>query len=156
MRIRLFSALLLSLVVSACTYTSHDQYRGTLSPIPPIAVLDLEKRASVDDGTGKLECSEKLFRQRSIEKFRSPKGEVFTIGVIELSDDGHIKDIRQRDEGFRELRRVARGGGKATSSNPGAVGVTVVHGWPHRAKVCDENLSCYCPGMEGMLGRKED
>lgn len=156
MRIRLFSALPLSLVVSACTYTSLTQYRGTLSPIPPIAVSDLEKRASVDDGTGKVECSERLFRERSIEKFRSPKGEVFTIGVIELSDDGHIKDIRQRDEVFRELRRIARGGDTATSSSPGAVVVTFVHGWHHRAKVCDENLSCYRRVMEGLVDRKED
>jgi len=124
--------------------------------MPPIAVEDLEQRKPVDDGQGNSKCSELLFRDRSIEKFRSPKGEVFTIGVIELSDDGHIKDIRQRDAIFRELKRIARGGDNATASSPGAVVVTFVHGWHHRAKVCDENLSCYRRVMEGLVDRKDD
>src|SRR5438477_2458958 len=111
MRIRTLSAIvLLWLAVSACQTTSDRQYRATKPPIPPIEVSDLEARKPVSDGSGSSECSEKLFRDRSIEKFRAPNGEVFTVGVIELSDDGHLKDVRQRDEVFQELKRVARGG----------------------------------------------
>ena len=151
-RDRLF--LLPWFVIVACT--SHQQLRNTSSPIPPISVSDLEMRKDVEDGKGSSRCSERLFRDRSIEKFHTQAGEVFTIGVIELSDDGHVKDIRQRDEIFRELKRVARGGDAASTSSPGAVVVTFVHGWHHRAKVCDENLSCFRRVIEGLVNRKSD
>jgi len=149
---RFRSAVLLFVVVAACA--SHDQYRKTANALPPISVVDLEQRNDVPDASGKPTCSELLFRERSIEKFKAPSGETFTIGVIELSDDGHIKDIRQRDEVFQELQRVARGGDKASPSSPGAVVVTFVHGWHHRAKVCDENLSCFRRAMEGLVEGK--
>jgi len=144
------------LVLLAAGCTSNSQYRKTSGMIPPVLVSQLEKREDIDDGAGSKQCAELLFRNRSIEKFRSSDGEIFTIGVIELSDDGHIKDIRQRDEVFRELKRVARGGDVASPSSPGAVVVTFVHGWHHRAKVCDENLSCYRRVMEGLVVRKRD
>jgi hypothetical protein len=147
-------AALSLLLATGCT--SHRQYRGTAAPIPPILVSDLETRRDVDDGHSSKACSELLFRERSIEKLRTPEGEVFTLGVIELSDDGHVKDIRQRDEVFRELKRVARGGNAASPASPGAVVVTFVHGWHHRAKVCDENLSCYRRVLEGLVERKDD
>ena len=151
-RDRLF--LLSCFVLVACT--SHQQLRKTSTPIPPIAVSDLEMRKDVEDGNGSSRCSERLFRDRSIEKFHTQNGEVFTIGVIELSDDGHVKDVRQRDEVFQELKRVARGGDTASASSPGAVVVTFVHGWHHRAKVCDENLSCFRRVIEGLVNRKSD
>ena len=152
---RLSIVVLCCVLASACS-TSKMQYRLTKKPIPPIEITDLEQRRPVDDGTGSKACSELLFRDRSIEKFRAPNGEEFTIGVIELSDDGHLKDVRQRDEVLREMKRVARGGDKASSSSPGAVFVTFVHGWHHRAKVCDENLSCFRRAMEGLVVRKKD
>src|SRR5882757_7320959 len=127
---RICGVLVLWLTVVGCA--SHDQYRYTKPPIPPFAVSELEKRNPVDNGNGGMECSEKLFRGRSIEKFRAPNGEVFTVGIIELSDDGHIKDIGQRDEVFRELRRVALKGESGSESYPGAVLVTFVHGWHHK------------------------
>jgi hypothetical protein len=151
---RICGVLVLWLVVAGCA--SHEQYRKTAAPIPPINVADLENRNPVDNGQGGKECSEKLFRGRSIEKFRAPNGEVFTVGVIELSDDGHIKDVGQRDEVFRELRRVALKGESGKESYPGAVLVTFVHGWHHKAKVCDENLSCYRRVLEGLVMRKGD
>jgi len=155
MRIHRLSLVALTLVFgTGCV--SHQQYRKTGDPIPPILVSDLEARNDVDDGKGSTACSERLFRDRSIEKLRTPEGEVFTIGVIELSDDGHVKDIRQRDDVFRELKRVARGGDVVSAASPGAVVVTFVHGWHHQAKVCDENLSCYRRVMEGLVQRKGD
>jgi hypothetical protein len=154
MRNQRICVLVLLLAVAGCA--SHDQYRFTKPPIPAIAVSDLENRNPVDNGKGGTECSEKLFRDRSIEKFKASNGEVFTIGVIELSDDGHVKDVAQRDEVFRELKRVARGGDAVSAESPGAVLVTFVHGWHHKAKVCDENLSCYRRVMQGLVERKGD
>lgn len=151
---RTVGALLSLLLITACT--SHTQYRRTAPPIPPITVAQLENRLNVPDDKGADACSERLFRGRSIEKFKAPNGEVFTIGVIELSDDGHIKDIGQRDAVFRELQRVARGGDAVSPQSPGAVVVTFVHGWHHRAKVCDENLSCFRVSMQGLVLRKTD
>jgi|GEM_PF-4220261 len=34
--------------------------------------------------------------------------------------------------------------------------VTFVHGWHHRAKICDENLSCFRQVMQGLVERKDD
>jgi hypothetical protein len=73
------------LFLAACA--SHQQYRKTAAPIPPILVSDLEQRHDIDDGRGSRGCAERLFSDRSIEKFRTPDGEVFTIGVI---DDGAV------------------------------------------------------------------
>src|SRR6185436_19470508 len=64
--------------------------------------------------------------------------------------------VGQRDQVFSELQKVARGGEKSTGNSPGAVVVTFVHGWHHRAKVCDENLSCYRRVIEGLVNRKDD
>jgi hypothetical protein len=152
---RPFAAVMLSILIAACA--SHEQYRKTKAPIPPITVEQLETRADVPSAPNEpAACSELLFRQRSIEKFRAPNGEIFTIGVIELSDDGHVKDVRQRDEVFREMKVVARGGERASPSSPGAVVVTFVHGWHHRAKVCDENLSCFRRAMEGLVLQRDE
>jgi hypothetical protein len=153
---RLSFAALSFLLVAGCGSTSTNQYRGTLGAVPPIPVSDLEMRKDIPDGNGASKCAELLFRDRSIEKFVTPEKEEFTIGVIELSDDGHVKDIRQRDEVFRELKRVALRGEVASALSPGAVVVTFVHGWHHRAKVCDENLSCYRRVLEGLVRRNGD
>jgi hypothetical protein len=136
--------VILPLLIASCA--SHSQYRAVNSNhLPPITVETLEKRADIP---GTNECSEKALRQDSIERFRTGHGDVFTLGVIELSDDGHIKNVRQRDEVFAELRRVA------LENNQGAVIVTFVHGWHHVAKVCDENLSCYRRVLLGLAEGK--
>ena len=157
MCIRRFCVLVtLCLAFCGCRTTSDMQYRATKPPIAPIQVSDLEARNPVPDGSGSSECSEKLFRDRSIEKFRAPNNDEFTIGVIELSDDGHLKDVRQRDQVFEELKRVARQIDPVSKKPTGAVIVTFVHGWHHRAKVCDENLSCFRRAMEGLVMRKRE
>ncbi|HEY6139998.1 MAG TPA: hypothetical protein VI670_19760 [Thermoanaerobaculia bacterium] len=137
------------LALSGCQSTSTIQYRATKPPAPAMTVEDLEARNPVDDGNGAKTCSELVLRDRSVEKFRAPNGEEFTIGVIELSDDGTLKSQQQHDAVFDEMKRVARAG-------EGAVIVSFVHGWHHRAKVCDENLSCFRRTMQGLVMRKGD
>jgi hypothetical protein len=146
---RLYAVVVAVAVLFGCHSTSTIQYHGSAPAAPVMTVDDLEKRNAVDDGTGAKKCSELVLRGHSVEKFRAPNGDVFSIGVIELSDDGTLKDPKQRDVVFDEMKRVARAG-------DGAVIVTFVHGWHHRAKVCDENLSCFRRAMEGLVMRKAD
>jgi len=153
---RLYTIVVLSVALSGCQYTSHIQYRASNGPAPAMKVEDLEKRNDVPDGSGTTQCAELLLRDHSVEKFTAPNGEVFTIGVIELSDDGTLKNPEQSNVVFEEMQRVARGGAAASANSPGAVIVTFVHGWHHRAKTCDENLSCFRRTMEGLVMRKGD
>jgi hypothetical protein len=148
---RRFHVVVLAVFVAGCTYTSTTQYRSADQPIPPITIETLEHRQQVN-GT----CSELLFRRQSVEDFTntagSPKAD-YSLGVIELSDDGHIKDIEQKKAVFKKLQTVARGDDalrRATKDSPGAVVVVFVHGWHHRAKVCDENLSCFRRVLQGL------
>src|ERR1044071_1436285 len=146
---RLYAVVVAVAVLFGCHSTSTIQYHGSAPAAPVMTVDDLEKRNAVDDGTGAKKCSELVLRGHSVEKFRAPNGDVFSIGVIELSDDGTLKSQKQHDEVFDEMKRVARAG-------DGAVIVTFVHGWHHRAKVCDENLSCFRRTMQGLVMRKGD
>lgn len=148
-RSRAVSMLVLSAFIASCA--SHQQYRKTQPPIPEITLTDIEKRNPVPEVPGgKPTCSELLLRQRSIERFRSSETKTpFTIGVIEIGDDGNVKDVAQRDQVFKELAAYAR-------AHNGATVVTFVHGWHHRAKVCDENLSCFRRVIEGLAERNHD
>src|SRR5581483_11991283 len=126
----------------------------------PITVDNVENRDPVDNDEGGTDCSERLLRERSIERYvtAGPTKTKFTLGVIELSDDGHVKDIDQKDQVFAELGHVARGDGKerADATSKGAILVVFVHGWHHRAKVCDENLSCFRRVLEMLANGRGD
>jgi hypothetical protein len=109
-------------------------------------LIDLEARRDVPDGRGGMRCSDPVLRSRSIERFLDDQQKEFDLGVIELSDDGHVSDLIQEEKVLQRLRDVALGGsGKGVdfTKSPGAVVVTFVHGWHHRAKVCDNNLACF-------------
>jgi hypothetical protein len=125
----------LSLLCS-CTFTSRNQLRDTQPPIPAISLDQLEVRADVPDAQGKLACSDLLFRKQSIEYFNNGRGGQFSVGTIELSDDGHVKDDDQEAQILADIDRVADVG-------RGLVLVTFVHGWHHRPKVCDNNIACF-------------
>ena len=74
---------------------------------------------------------------RSIERYPG-----FTLGFIELSDDGHVKDEVQKEQVFDMVREVA--------SEKGATILTFVHGWHHGAGVCDSNVSCFRSVLQGI------
>lgn len=138
---RVFAVLFV--LCAACGTTTKTQLRDTLPPAPAMTLEDLELRKPVDDGAGGTKCADPLLRPRVIEKFHNGKGGTFTVGVIELADDGHVADDNERDAVLGELKTLACAGSEECKSGPGALIVTFVHGWHHRAKVCDNNLACF-------------
>ena len=146
---RAWSGRLMAVVVLlawGCSSTTPPPLRNVEEPAPPMRLIDLEERRSVPDGKGGTACSDPVLRGRSIERFLDDNGKEFDLGVIELSDDGHVSDLVQEEKVLQRLREVALGGsGKQVDvkKSPGAVIVTFVHGWHHRAKVCDNNLACF-------------
>jgi len=135
---RLLAVLAVSLSSLSCAswFTTKTMLRDTKPPVPAFELAKLEKRADVDNGGGGKECADLLLRPRSIERFLDDKGKVFNVGVIELSDDGHVSDDPQKEAVLHEIREVAE-------KNKSAVIVTFVHGWHHRPKVCDNNMACF-------------
>ncbi len=134
-------ALLLALLVTACKLTTVPPLRQNAPMASPIKLAALENRLPVAGA----ECSDLLLRGTSVEYFVDSNGKEFKLGIIELSDDGHVADDEQRDTVFASLREVALGGkGKIDlEKSPGAIIITFVHGWHHRSKVCDNNLACF-------------
>src|SRR6185369_15436867 len=114
--------------------------RGVESAAPPIRLDALENRTPI---AGLTDCPDKLLRGRSIERFLDDGGKEFDVGVIELSDDGHVSDFEQEEQVFRHLRQVAM-------DQKGAVIVTFVHGWHHGGKVCDNNMACFLRVLQAL------
>jgi hypothetical protein len=124
--------VLLFLSCSANTFvTTKVQLRGTDTTGAALSLNTLEQRSDLDGGR----CSDLVLRKQSVERWQNTGGE-FSLGVIELSDDGHVTDDIQEQLVLEELDKVA-------TAHNGAVIVTFVHGWHHRAKVCDNNLACF-------------
>src|SRR5687768_11517584 len=112
---RIAGSALLLLFLSSCT--SHYQVRGTESDAEPIPLnsfhgLSREKRA-VQIAT----------EHRSIERF-----EDFTMGVLEIADDGSVN--HQQKEQVTAMVRSAM-------KEKGGLVVVFVHGWHHGARTCD-------------------
>ena len=139
-------ALLVVFFVSACKLTTVPPLRDNEPMAVPIELAALENRLDVPDAQGNPKCSDLLLRGTSLERFVDRNGKEFNLGIIELSDDGHVADDEQKDTVFASLREVALvGNGKDIDlkKSPGAIIITFVHGWHHRSKVCDNNLACF-------------
>ena len=91
---RLFLALSAALSV-LCAWTPHAQLRGTG---PSDRLIDIKALAGSRPGDP---IREEVAR-RSIERY-----EGFTLGIIEMSDDGHVKDEVQKEQVFEMVREVA-------------------------------------------------
>ena len=113
-----------------CACTPKALVRGTG---PTDKLLDLKALASSRPGDPIRE----EVAQRSIERYPG-----FTLGVIELSDDGHIEDEAQKEQVFSMVRQIA--------SEKGAIIMTFVHGWHHGATVCDSNVACFRNVLQGI------
>ncbi len=116
--------------VLLCACTPRDQVRGTGAAD---SLLDLKALAASRPGDPLRE----EVAGRSIERYPD-----FTLGIIELSDDGHVKDEVQKAQVFDMVREAA--------GEKGAVIVTFVHGWHHGAGVCDSNLACFRNVLRGI------
>ena len=115
-------------LLTACT--SKAQLRGTS---PSDRLLDLAALAGSRPG----DPIRQEVAGRSIERYPG-----FTLGFIELSDDGHVKDEVQKEQVFEMVRQVA--------AEKGAIILTFVHGWHHSANVCDSNVSCFRSVLQGI------
>lgn len=118
MKMIMWVVSILSISLLGCT--THAQLRGTASPL----------RTSLDSVEDSTPDFQKKLASTSIEQYVD-----FTLGVIEMSDDGHIKDMEQKAQVFSMV--------KEKSSEQGAILVIFVHGWHHGARACDSNINCY-------------
>src|SRR5258708_3524936 len=128
MRVRL-SVLIAACCVwlSACSSTTPPPLRSTAAEAPPMRLYDLENRLNVSDGQTE-KCSDPVLRSRSLETFLDDNGKKFYVGVVELSDDGHVSNLFQEEQVMKRLRQVALGGDTVTVENSkGAVVLTFVH-----------------------------
>jgi hypothetical protein len=125
---RLLSSVLALSLLCACT--TKAQIRGTG---PSERLIDLKALAGSRPGDP---IREEVV-QRSIERYPG-----FTLGLIELSDDGHVKDEIQKQQVFDMVRQVA--------GEKGAIVLTFVHGWHHSANVCDSNVACFRNVLQGI------
>jgi hypothetical protein len=122
--------LVVPVLALLCACTPKTQIRGTHVSDQ---LLDLKALAGSQPGDPiRAEVA-----GRSIERYPG-----FTLGFIELSDDGHIKDEVQKEQVFDMVRQVAR--------EKGAIILTFVHGWHHGASVCDSNVSCFRNVLQGI------
>ncbi len=113
-----------------CACTPKAQVRGTG---PSDKLLDLKALAGSRPG----EPIRDEVAGRSIERYPG-----FTLGFIEMSDDGHVKDEAQKQQVFDMVRQVA--------GEKGAIIMTFVHGWHHGAGVCDSNVTCFRSVLQGI------
>ncbi|MEA2328146.1 MAG: hypothetical protein QOE68_3105, partial [Thermoanaerobaculia bacterium] len=107
---KLRTALLVAFCFSACKLTTPPPLRGTDVLASPIPLAALESRADVADAKGTMVCSDLLLRTTSIERFVDRNGKEFDLGIIEISDNGHIADDEQKEMVMARLRQVAFGG----------------------------------------------
>src|SRR5688572_8784855 len=112
-------ALFVVFLVSACKLTTVPPLRDNNPMTAPIELAALESRMPVLDS----QCSDLLLRGTSVERFVDSNGKEFNLGIIELSDDGHVSDDDQKKMVMARLREVALGGkGKSVDihRSPGA------------------------------------
>jgi hypothetical protein len=117
---------LLLLVVSCGTFvpsTSKYQVRGTeTQEVPLISVEELV------GNTDEHRARQMTLEHRSVESFRE-----FTLGIIEISDDGSINP-EQKQQAIGAVKNATDGGGML---------LIFVHGWHHSARTCDRDLACF-------------
>lgn len=120
--------LFLLLVLPACTSTKQIRGRSNEDTL-----LDLKSLEASPKG-GDLR---KRVQGLAVERYPG-----FTLGIIELGDEGLVKDEIQKRNVFDMVRAKAEG--------QGAIVITFVHGWHHSADVCDANLSCFRNVLQGI------
>lgn len=125
---RIAAVLLVAVCLNAC-HTSRYQLRGTEPPREkPIALKEFV-------GTSELAHTRQIATEsRSIENFDG-----FTIGVLEVGDDGNINESQKKQVMTMVRDKMAGNGGLV---------VVFVHGWHHGPRTCDRDLCCFRRVME--------
>jgi hypothetical protein len=117
---RLITLLLATLALTSCT-TAY-QVRGTESTLKPMPPGDLV-------GSDELHRARQIsMEHQSIEKYDG-----FSLGVIEISDEGSVNP-EQKEMVMDWIERETK---------PGGILVVFAHGWHHGARTCDSNLCCF-------------
>ncbi len=117
---RLAMLLLAPLALTGCT--TIYQVRGTENFLKPMAVRDLVGSDEVHRA-----------RQISMEHQSIEKYDDFSLGVIEISDEGSVNPA-QKEMVMDWIERETK---------PGGILVIFAHGWHHGARTCDSNLCCF-------------
>jgi hypothetical protein len=119
---RYFSKLLLiTLILAGCT--TRYQVRGTEDILEPMA------RGDLIDGSGDLlEARQISMEHQSIEKYNG-----FSVGIIEISDEGAVNP-NQKEMVMEWIEDELQEEGLL---------VVFVHGWHHGARTCDQHLCCF-------------
>jgi len=115
-------ALLLPILLTLPGCTTHYQVRGTEEILAPMNYNDLI-------GNSELHRARQIsMEHQSIEKYSD-----FSLGVIEISDEGAVNP-RQKEEVMDWIEQETSQGGLL---------VVFVHGWHHGARTCDRDLCCF-------------
>jgi len=172
---RRFVWIMLALSCGACA-TSY-QKRGVESPVPWAKAVTLQEFQSNIDrrAADKVRIDAEA---RSIERFwvdkKTPASPRFTLGVIELNDEGALNPA-QHDQVLQALRCelalasfTEGGSAKAMdhalktqclsldpsyNEQPGSKGTLLmifVHGWHHGCRTCDRDLTCFRTVLESL------
>lgn len=122
---RHFSILLCvsALLLGGCA--TQYQTRGTETPVMAQVPLDAFEKESSQPHRLDAEA-------RSIERFSRPE---FTVGVIELTDDGEVNPAQHRQV-MEEVKEQLK-------ADQGALLIVFVHGWHHGCRTCDSHLACF-------------
>jgi hypothetical protein len=112
--------LLAAFTLLGCT--THYQVRGTetlLGPMDPSLLVG--------------DSPEHRARQISMEHQSIEKYDGFSLGVIEISDEGAVNPT-QKEMVMDWIKQETQKGGLL---------VVFAHGWHHEARTCDDNLCCF-------------
>lgn len=115
------AAIAIALLVALGCTTPHRAWRTSVAPVS-VADGDLQDRV----------------RRAAIATSSIERHEGFSIGIVELDDQGRFWDRRQLRA--LEAEVLGQAGGP---EDPGVVLTIFVHGWRHDASVCDANVACF-------------
>jgi hypothetical protein len=113
------AAIVIALLVAAGCTTSHRPRRTSVVPVS-FADADLGDRT----------------RRAAVAASSVERHDGFTVGIVELDDQGRFWDRRQ----LRALEAEVLGQ-EGGPEDPGVVLTVFVHGWRHDARVCDANVA---------------
>ncbi|HEX8170178.1 MAG TPA: hypothetical protein VF824_06540 [Thermoanaerobaculia bacterium] len=123
-----FALGLLCLSLAGCSVlpqTTKNQVRGTLPVVKPEKPRALSELHGHDD----VHRARQIMAEHSSVEYYSD----FSLGILEISDDGTINPS-QKEQVFKMLD---------AETKPGGLLVVFVHGWHHGARTCDRDLCCF-------------